>query len=59
MAKAIANENKKTKTTRFRMTEAELQQLNEVCKSLNIEKSSMIRIAVMKYLAEQNINILL
>lgn len=59
MPKVVKNENKKNKTTRFRMSESELQQLNEACEELQIDKSSMIRIAITRYLAERNITICL
>lgn len=59
MPKMVSSENKKNKTTRFRMSESELQQLNEVCEELQIDKSSMIRMAITKYLAEKNITICL
>ncbi|MBQ9014229.1 MAG: hypothetical protein IJ094_11895 [Bacilli bacterium] len=59
MPKKVSKEEKKTRTTRFRMSDTELQKLNEVCEELQIDKSSMIRTAIVEYLARKNITICL
>lgn len=48
-----ALEVKKSKFERFRVTEEESRELTDICKEFGIEKSTMIRKALRKYLLEE------
>ncbi len=48
-----ALEVKKNKFERFRVTEEESRELTDICKEFGIEKSTMIRKALRKYLLEE------
>ena len=52
-----AIDNKKNKVARFRMTQEESQAFNDACEKLDLDKSEMLRLAVMEFLSNKNIYI--
>ena len=50
-------DNKKDKVARFRITEEEAQVLNNACEKLELDKSEMLRLAVVEFLSNKNIYI--
>ena len=50
-------DNKKDKVARFRMTQEESQALNNACEKLDLDKSEMLRLAVIEFLSNKNIYI--
>ena len=52
-----AIDNKKNKVARFRMTQEESQAFNDACEKLDLDKSEMLRLAVIEFLSSKNIQI--
>ena len=50
-------DNKKDKVARFRITQEESQALNNACEKLDLDKSEMLRLAVVEFLSNKNIYI--
>ena len=50
-------DNKKDKVARFRITQEESQALNNACEKLDLDKSEMLRLAVIEFLSNKNIYI--
>ena len=50
-------DNKKDKVARFRMTQEESQAFDSACEKLDLDKSEMLRLAVMEFLSNKNIYI--
>ena len=52
-----AIDNKKDKVARFRMTQEESQAFNDACEKLDLDKSEMLRLAVIEFLSGKDIYI--
>ena len=50
-------DNKKDKVARFRMTQEESQEFDSSCEKLDLDKSEMLRLAVIEFLSNKNIYI--